>query len=63
MKHQAKWAGQFRHALGIIGAGLVAGGYADGAIVQEIIGGLMALAGLYLSWTSKAKKIGEGDFG
>ncbi len=63
MKHQAKFAGQFRHILGIAGAAIVAGGYADEGVVAEIIGGLMALAALVLSWTSKAKKVGEGDFG
>ncbi len=63
MKHQAKIAGQLRHVLGIAGAAIVAGGYADESVVAEIIGGLMALAALVLSWTSKAKKIGEGDFG
>ncbi len=41
----------------------VAGGYADEGVVTEIIGGLMALAALVLSWTSKAKKVGEGDLG
>ncbi len=63
MKHQAKIAGQARHVLGIVGAGLVAGGYAEGGVVAEISGGLMALIALVLSWTSKAKKVGEGDFG
>ena len=63
MKHKAKIAGQFRHVLGIVGAALVAGGYADETIVTEIIGGLMALVALVLSWISPAKKIGEGDFG
>ncbi len=43
MKHQAKIAGQFRHILGIVGAAIVAGGYADEGVVTEIIGGLMAL--------------------
>ncbi len=63
MKHQAKIAGTFRHVLGIVGAAIVAGGYADEGVVAEIIGGLMALAALVLSWTSRAKKIGGGDFG
>ncbi len=62
MKHQAKIAGQARHFLGIAGAAIVAGGYADEAVIQEIVGGLMALIALVLSWTSKAKKIGGGDF-
>ena len=62
MKHQAKIAGKARHVLGIAGAAIVAGGYADQGVVAEIIGGLMALIALVLSWTSKAKKIGEGDF-
>ncbi len=61
MKHQAKIAGQFRHILGIVGAAIVAGGYADEGVVTEIIGGLMALTALVLSWTSKAKNVGEGD--
>ncbi len=63
MKHQAKIAGQFRHVLVFVGAAIVAGGYADETVIAEIIGGLMALAALVLSWTSKAKKIGEGDSG
>lgn len=62
MKHQAKIAGQARHWIGIAGAAIVAGGYADDAVVQEIVGGLMALIALVLSWISPAKKIGEGDF-
>ena len=37
------------------------GGYVEGAVVQEIIGGVVALITLVLSWTSGAKKIGEGD--
>ncbi len=61
MKHQAKWAGQIRHVLTTIGGALVAGGYTDESTVQQIIGGAMALVGLYLSWTSKAKRVGEGD--
>ncbi len=63
MKHQAKIAGQIRHILGFAGAALAAGGYADESVIQEIIGGLMALTALVLSWISKAKKVGEGDFG
>ncbi len=61
MKHQAKWAGQIRHVLTVIGGALIAGGYADESTIQEILGGVMAATGLILSWTSKAKKIGEGD--
>ena len=61
MKHQAKWAGQLRHWLGIMGAGLVAGGYADESTIQQIIGGAMALTSLILSWSSPAKKEGKGD--
>jgi len=61
MKHQAKWAGQIRHILTIIGGALVAGGYAEESVIQEIIGGFMAIAGLILSWRSPAKKVGEGD--
>ncbi len=61
MKNKAKIAGQFRHVLGIVGAAIVAGGYADEGVVTEIIGGLMALTALVLSWTSKAKNVGEGD--
>ncbi len=61
MKNKAKWAGQIRHVLGIAGAALVAGGYADESVVSEIIGGLMALTALVLSWISPAKKVGEGD--
>lgn len=57
----AKLAGQFRHILGIVGAALVAGGYADSGVIQEIIGGLLALSAMVLSWTSPAKKVGEGD--
>jgi len=62
MKHKAKWAGQFRHLLTIVGAALVAGGYADEGMVQEIIGGLMTFVGLVMSWTSGAKLLGEGDY-
>ena len=62
MKHQSKWAGQIRHVMTILGGGLVAGGFADESTIQEILGGLMAAAGLILSWTSPAKKIGKGDF-
>ncbi len=61
MKNQAKLAGSFRHILGIAGAAIVAGGYADEGIIQEIIGGLMALTALVLSWISPAKNVGEGD--
>ena len=63
MKHKAKLAGQARHLLTIIGAALVAGGYADESMIQEIIGGAMTAIGLVMSWTSKAKKVGEGDIG
>ncbi len=63
MKHKAKLAGQIRHALTIAGAAVVAGNFAEAGVVDEIIGGLMALTGLALSWTSKAKKVGEGDLG
>ncbi len=63
MRHKAKIAGSFRHVLGIVGAAIVAGGYADEGVVAEIIGGLMALTALVLSWMSPAKKVGEGDFG
>ena len=63
MKHKAKLAGQVRHYLTIAGAAIVAGNFAEAGVVDEIIGGMMALTGLILSWTSKAKKIGEGDFG
>ena len=62
MKHQAKLAGQVRHYLTIAGAALVAGNFAEAGVIDEIIGGMMALTGLVLSWTSKAKRIGEGDF-
>ena len=61
MKNGAKLAGQVRHLLGIAGAALVAGGYADDAVIQEIIGGAMALIAMVLSWTSKAKRVGHGD--
>ena len=62
MKHnKAKLAGSARHILGIAGAALVAGGYADEATVQQIIGGVMAAIAMVLSWKSPAKKVGEGD--
>ncbi len=61
MKHTAKLAGQIRHILTIAGAALVAGNFAEAGVVDEIIGGLLALTGLVLSWVSPAKKIGEGD--
>ena len=63
MKHGAKIAGQARHWIGFVGAALVFGGYADGEAVQAIIGGVVALIALVSSWKSKAKNIGEGDFG
>lgn len=61
MRHGAKIAGQLRHWLGIVGAALVAGGYAESTQIDEITGGVMALVALVLSWTSRAKKVGEGD--
>ena len=63
MKHKAKIAGQVRHWIGIAGAVLVASNFREDGVSDEIIGGMMALTGLVLSWTSKAKKVGEGDFG
>ena len=61
MEHGAKLAGQIRHILGIAGAGLVAGGYADEATIQMVVGGAMAAVAMVLSWFSPAKKVGEGD--
>ena len=61
MKNRAKIMGQVRHVLGIIGAALVAGGYADDGTVQEIIGGGMALTSMVLSWYSPDKRVGHGD--
>ena len=61
MKNQAKWAGQIRHILTIIGAALVAGNFAEAGVADEIIGGAMAFTGLVLSWISPAKNVGEGD--
>jgi len=61
MKHKAKLAGQVRHWIGIAGAVLLAGNFREDGVSDEIIGGLMALTGLVLSWTSKAKYAGEGD--
>ena len=62
MKHQAKIAGQGRHILTAAGVYLVASGRADEATVEQIVGGILALASLIMSWTSKAKRVGEGDF-
>lgn len=61
MKHQAKLAGQARHILTAVGVYLVASGKADEATIEQIIGGVLALASLVMSWTSKAKRVGEGD--
>lgn len=61
MKHKAKWVGQIRHVLTIMGGALVAGGYADESTIQEVLGGFMAFAGLILSWRDPSKTIGEGD--
>lgn len=61
MKHQAKLAGQARHALTAVGGFLVASGYVDESTMQEIIGGVMALTGVIWSWVSPAKNIGSGD--
>ncbi len=60
-KYHARITGQMRHWLGFAGGAVAAGGYADESTVQEIIGGLMALTTLILSFISPAKKVGEGD--
>jgi len=51
-----KLMGQVRHILSAIGVYLVATGQVDDAGMQEIIGGIMALAGLALSWFAPEKK-------
>lgn len=45
-----------RHALTGVGAVLVARGYADTATTEAIVGGLLALIGLGLSYKDKAER-------
>ncbi len=77
MKNQAKWAGQIRHVASALGGILVAIGVADANEAATLTSGIdavfssaMALSGIasiiagnLWSWFSKAKKVGEGDFG
>jgi len=48
--------GIIRHALTVIGGGLVAKGYLEDAVVQEIIGILVSTAGVIWSFVDKNKK-------
>ncbi len=61
MKNSAKWAGNGRHWLGIVGAAVLAGNFVDAAVWDQFVGGIMAAVAMYASWTSKAKLEGEGD--
>ena len=61
MKNAAKWAGNFRHWLGIAGAALIAGDFVEAGMWDQFVGGVMAAVAMYSSWTSKAKLEGEGD--
>lgn len=45
-----------RHVATSIGAVMVANGWADEATASEITGGLIALAGLGLSWWEKVER-------
>jgi len=59
--NNAKWAGNLRHWLGIMGAALIAGDFVDVSMWDQFVGGIMAAAAMYLSWTSPAKLKSEGD--
>lgn len=48
-----KLLGIIRHVLTFVGGGLVLLGYTDDAMVQELIGGVMALAGTVWSILDK----------
>lgn len=48
-----KVLGIIRHVLTFVGGGLVLLGYSDDAMVQELIGGAMALAGTVWSILDK----------
>lgn len=61
--NRAKLMGQIRHYLGILGAALVAGDYVPVEQWDQIVGGVIAIAALVMSWTSKDKKVGHGDLG
>ena len=50
--------GLIRHALTVIGGGLVAKGYLEDAVAQEIIGILISTAGIIWSFVDKKKKEG-----
>ncbi len=77
MKNQAKWAGQIRHVMTALGGILVALSVADAneaatlaSGVDAVFSSAMALFGIASivggnawSWLSRAKKVGEGDFG
>lgn len=46
-----------RHILTSIGAVLMAKGYVDDATMQAIIGGVVAVVGLGMSYRDKAKRV------
>jgi hypothetical protein len=46
-----------RHALTAAGSVLVAKGYVDSGTFEAIVGGLLALVGLGLSYQDKAKRV------
>lgn len=56
MKVKTRMAGQGRHILTALGVYLVASGRADEATVEQIIGGLVALASLLASWFAPEKR-------
>ena len=62
-KNSAKWWGQIRHLLTVIGAAAVAGDYVPQEQWDQIAGGVLALGAFVMSWNSKAKKVGHGDLG
>lgn len=45
-----------RHLLTSAGAVLVAKGYADAGTTEAIVGGVLAVVGLALSWRDKAQR-------
>lgn len=46
-----------RHALTGIGSVMVARGYADAGTTEAIIGGVLAVIGLGMSWRDKASRL------
>jgi len=48
-----------RHVLTAVGSVLMARGWADSATVEAIIGGVLAVVGLGLSWKDKVARVAE----